>query len=103
MSRLESRRHPPVDQLGHGRDRRHFKLYTLWFPPPYFRAAGAGTLIPRLMGFDITIDPLPEFYVPYEQVAADLIKHAQPPPQRQPADAGQRKQLAWRAQAAAPR
>jgi hypothetical protein len=33
-------------------------LYTLWFPPPYFRAAGAGTLIPLLMGVDIAIGPL---------------------------------------------
>jgi hypothetical protein len=33
-------------------------LYTLWFPPPYFVAAGAGTLIPLLMGVDIAIGPL---------------------------------------------
>ena len=33
-------------------------LYTLWFPPPYFFAAGAGTLIPLLMGVDIAIGPL---------------------------------------------
>jgi hypothetical protein len=33
-------------------------LYTLWFPPPYFIAAGAGTLIPLLMGVDIAIGPL---------------------------------------------
>ncbi|WP_449429377.1 TfpX/TfpZ family type IV pilin accessory protein [Rhodanobacter umsongensis] len=33
-------------------------LYTLWFPPPYFHAAGAGTLIPLLMGVDIAIGPL---------------------------------------------
>jgi len=33
-------------------------LYTLWFPPPYFIAAGAGTLVPLLMGVDIAIGPL---------------------------------------------
>ena len=33
-------------------------LYTLWFPPPYFIAAGAGTLVPVLMGVDIAIGPL---------------------------------------------
>lgn len=189
-------------------------LYTLWFPPPYFFAAGAGTLIPLLMGVDIAIGPLltlvvmspgksrklrrldlsiiailqlvafgygfhviyqarpvfivgavdrlvvvaadqlgdadlakgnrpeyrtrswsgprlvgvqppkgnhafdvivqamssgkdidrlPEFYVPYEQVAADLMKHARPLTQLQPADARQRKQLVRLEQAAAAR
>lgn len=33
-------------------------LYTLWFPPPYFGVAGAGKLIPLLMGVDIAIGPL---------------------------------------------
>jgi hypothetical protein len=33
-------------------------LYTLWFPPPYFRAAGASDLIPLLMGVDIVMGPL---------------------------------------------
>jgi hypothetical protein len=33
-------------------------LYTLWFPPPYFGVAGAGNLIPLLMGVDIAIGPL---------------------------------------------
>ncbi len=33
-------------------------LYTLWFPPPYFRAAGASDLIPLLMGVDIIMGPL---------------------------------------------
>lgn len=33
-------------------------LYLLWFPPPYFVAAGASTLIVLLMGVDIGIGPL---------------------------------------------
>ncbi|MGH8158710.1 MAG: TfpX/TfpZ family type IV pilin accessory protein [Rhodanobacter sp.] len=33
-------------------------LYTLWFPPPYFRAAGANELVPLLMGVDIVLGPL---------------------------------------------
>jgi hypothetical protein len=33
-------------------------LYFLWFPPPYFIAAGASTLIMVLMGVDIGIGPL---------------------------------------------
>jgi hypothetical protein len=33
-------------------------LYLLWFPPPYFIAAGASTLILLLMGVDIGIGPL---------------------------------------------
>lgn len=33
-------------------------LYTWWFPPPYFGVAGAGNLIPLLMGVDIAIGPL---------------------------------------------
>ena len=33
-------------------------LYTMWFPPPYFRAAGASDLIPLLMGVDIIMGPL---------------------------------------------
>ncbi|OOG45419.1 TfpX/TfpZ family type IV pilin accessory protein [Rhodanobacter sp. C01] len=189
-------------------------LYTLWFPPPYFRAAGAGTLMPLLMGVDIAIGPLltllvmspskprrlrrldlsiiailqavafgygfhviyqarpvfivgevdrlvvvaadqlsdadlakgsrpeyrsrswsgprlvgaqppkgnrtfdvvaqamsggkdidrlPEFYVPYEQVASGLMKHARSLTQLQPADPGQRKQLVRLEQTAAAR
>ncbi|KRE88502.1 hypothetical protein ASG87_07860 [Frateuria sp. Soil773] len=33
-------------------------LYLLWFPPPYFVAAGASTLIMLLMGVDVGIGPL---------------------------------------------
>jgi hypothetical protein len=33
-------------------------LYVLWFPPPYFIAAGASKLIMVLMGVDIGIGPL---------------------------------------------
>lgn len=33
-------------------------LYTLWFPPPYFRAAGASNLVPLLMGVDIVLGPM---------------------------------------------
>lgn len=33
-------------------------LYFLWFPPPYFVAAGASTLMLVLMGVDIGIGPL---------------------------------------------
>jgi len=33
-------------------------LYFLWFPPPYFMAAGASTLIMLLMGVDVGIGPL---------------------------------------------
>lgn len=33
-------------------------LYTLWFPPPYFEAAGANELIPLLMGVDMALGPL---------------------------------------------
>lgn len=32
-------------------------LYTLWFPPPYFRAAGASSLVLLLMGVDLVLGP----------------------------------------------
>jgi len=33
-------------------------LYLLWFPPPYFIAAGASTLMLLIMGVDVAIGPL---------------------------------------------
>jgi len=33
-------------------------LYTVWFPQPYFFAAGAAELLPLLMGVDIVLGPL---------------------------------------------
>ena len=35
-----------------------FLLFGLWYPPPYFHAAGADELILLLVGVDLTLGPL---------------------------------------------
>lgn len=60
-------------------------------------------VVAQTMSSSKDIDRLPEFYVPYVQVAADLIKHTRPLTQLQPADTGQRRQLVRLEQTAASR
>jgi len=49
-------------------------LYFLWFPPPYFVAAGASKLIIVLMGVDIGIGPLLTFLVFSPRKSRKLLK-----------------------------
>jgi hypothetical protein len=49
-------------------------LYFLWFPSPYFIAAGASTLIMVLMGVDIGIGPLLTLIVASPQKSRRLLK-----------------------------
>jgi len=49
-------------------------LYFLWFPSPYFVAAGASKLIMLLMGVDIGIGPLLTFVVASPHKSKKLLK-----------------------------
>ncbi|OOG64068.1 hypothetical protein B0E46_09125 [Rhodanobacter sp. B04] len=49
-------------------------LYFLWFPPPYFIAAGASRLIILLMGVDVCIGPLLTLLVVSPHKAKRLLK-----------------------------
>ena len=49
-------------------------LYFLWFPPPYFVAAGASRLILVLMGVDIGIGPLLTLLVVNQRKPKRLLK-----------------------------
>ena len=49
-------------------------LYFLWFPPPYFVAAGASRLIIVLMGVDIGIGPLLTLIVVSPRKSRKLLK-----------------------------
>jgi hypothetical protein len=49
-------------------------LYFLWFPPPYFVAAGANKLILVLMGVDIGIGPLLTLIVVNQHKSRKLLK-----------------------------
>ncbi|WP_458069948.1 TfpX/TfpZ family type IV pilin accessory protein [Rhodanobacter sp. BL-MT-08] len=49
-------------------------LYFMWFPSPYFSAAGANRLILLLMGVDISIGPLLTLLVVNRQKARKLLR-----------------------------
>jgi len=49
-------------------------LYFLWFPPPYFIAAGASKLILLLMGVDVCIGPLLTLIVVNPRKSGKLLK-----------------------------